>query len=312
MSNYRKRLPQLDSDCFLSDGGLETTLMFHDGIDLPCFAAFVTLDDDRGSAALKAYYRRYLDVAVKADRGFILESPTWRANPGWSSEMGLDREALIDINHRGVEVILDLRDEYTNTGIPIVISGNVGPAGDGYVTGATMSTEEATELHSLQAEAFEAAGADMVTAITMTYPEEAIGVVKASQRVGLPVVIGFTTETDGCLPNGQSLRSAIKQVDAATNAGPAYYMVNCAHTDHFDHVLEEDRNWVHRIRGIRGNASRLSHAELDECEVLDDGDPREFGIINRKLKDRFPGISVFGGCCGTDHRHIEETARCLA
>ena len=151
----------------------------------------------------------------------------------------------------------------------------------------------------------------MVTAITLTYPEEAIGIVTAVQAVGLPVVIGFTTETDGCLPNGQTLRSAIEQVDAATDNGPAYYMVNCAHTDHFSHALEDGQAWAQRIRGVRANASRLSHAELDECEVLDDGDPQEFALLNQALKERFPDLAVFGGCCGTDHRHIEETIRCI-
>jgi S-methylmethionine-dependent homocysteine/selenocysteine methylase len=311
MSNYRNQLPQLDADYFLTDGGLETTLMFHHGLDLPHFAAFVLLDDEKGTAAMQDYYRSYLDIASNAGRGFILESPTWRANPNWGARMGLDRAGLIDVNRRSIEFVDALRNEYLCSDISIVVSGNIGPGGDGYVVSELMSVEEAAEHHSLQAQTFADSGADMITAITMTYPEEATGVVTAAQAVGLPVVIGFTTETDGCLPNGQTLRSAIEQVDAATDNGPAYYMVNCAHTDHFSHALEEGHAWVRRIRGVRANASRLSHAELDECEALDDGDPKEFGLLNQALKERFPDLAVFGGCCGTDHRHIEETTRCM-
>ena len=311
MSNYRKRLPQLDADFFLTDGGLETTMIFLNGIDLPYFAAFVLLDDDEGTAAMQDYYRSYLDIASNAGRGFIIESPTWRANPNWGARMGLDYAALVAINRRSIEFVDALRKEYLDSDIPIVVSGNIGPGGDGYVVSEMMSVEEAAEHHSLQAQTFADSGADMVTAITLTYPEEAIGIVTAAQAVGLPVVIGFTTETDGCLPNGQTLRSAIEQVDAATDNGPAYYMVNCAHTDHFSHALEDGQAWAQRIRGVRANASRLSHAELDECEVLDDGDPQEFALLNQALKERFPDLAVFGGCCGTDHRHIEETTRCI-
>ncbi len=307
MSTYRSALPQLDADVFLTDGGIETTLIFQHGIDLPHFATFVLLDDNKGKAVLREYYRTYLDIATNAGRGFVLESTTWRANANWAAKLGFDRESLIDINRRSIEFIEAIRDEYADRGYPIVISGNIGPGGDGYVAGDRMGIEEATRYHLLQAEAFANTSADMITAMTMTYPEEAIGIVKAAQAVGLPVVIGFTTETDGCLPTGQSLKSAIEQVDAATEDGPAYYMVNCAHTEHFSEALEDGQAWAQRIRGVRANASRLSHAELDESDELDDGDPQEFGSLYRELKDRFPGLSVFGGCCGTDHRHIAAT-----
>jgi S-methylmethionine-dependent homocysteine/selenocysteine methylase len=154
----------------------------------------------------------------------------------------------------------------------------------------------------------------MVCAITLTYAEEAIGIVKTAGKHGIPVAIGFTTETDGRLPSGQALHDAIEEVDAATNSAAAYFMVNCAHTEHFDDALQAGERWTARVRGIRANASRLSHAELDEAEELDDGDPSEFGRLYRRLRKRLPHLSVFGGCCGTDHRHIDEvnTALCPA
>jgi len=312
MTDYRNALPQIDAELFLSDGGLETTLIFHNGIDLPYFAAFVLLDDEQGTKAMRDYYRTYLDIAATTGHGFILETPTWRANPDWSAKLGLSNEQLIDLNRKAMSFVQDLRDEYSEKDIPIVVSGNLGPRGDGYVAGDMMSVAEATAYHSLQIDTFADCGADVISAITLTYAKEATGIALAAQTAGIPSVIGFTTETDGRLPNGQTLRSAIEEVDAATQNGPSYYMVNCAHIDHFSAALEDGEPWTSRIGGVRANASRLSHAELDECDVLDDGNPEEFGELCSQLKDRFPGLSVFGGCCGTDHRHIEATIACVA
>jgi len=312
MTGKAHALPQLAADVFLTDGGMETTLIFHDGFELPHFASFVLLDDERGTAAMRAYYRTYLDIARRAGLGFIIESPTWRANPDWGARLGFDRDGLIDINRRAMDFVHELRAEYAGDGMPVVASGNVGPRGDGYVAGAMMTIAEAADYHRLQADTFAACGADMMSAFTLTYPAEAAGVVLAANAAGLPTAISFTTETDGRLPNGQSLEAAIEEVDAATDGGPAYYMVNCAHVDHFGAALAEGAAWTRRVRGVRANASRLSHAELDACEELDDGDPREFGALCRRLKMRLPDLSVFGGCCGTDDRHIRETVACIA
>ena len=312
MREQRHPLPQLQSTFFLTDGGLETTLVFHKGIDLPHFAAFVLLDDENGRAAMRDYYRTYLDLASAAGHGFVLETPTWRANGDWGAKLGFDTRGLVDINSRALEFIADLRNEYAGSGVPIVLSGNIGPRGDGYTADDRMSAEAACEYHCPQVFTFAECGADVVTAMTLTYPAEAIGIVEAAKKAGLPSVIGFTTETDGRLPNGQTLRSAIEEVDAASGGGPSYYMVNCAHIEHFNDALEDDQSWTRRIAAVRANASRLSHAELDECEHLDDGNPEEFGELCLALKQRFPGISVFGGCCGTDHRHIEAAIRRVA
>lgn len=311
MTRYRNALPQLGADIFLTDGGIETTLIFRHGFELPHFATFVLHDDARGRAAMRQYYRKYLDIANKARCGFVLESATWRANPEWAARLGFDSERLVEINRRAIAFLERIRDEYAGDGLPIVISGNIGPRGSGYVAGDMMTSGEASEYHELQIRTFAETAADMVTAMTMTYPGEAIGIVRAAQAAGLPAVIGFTTETDGRLPNGQTLREAIEQVDSETGAGPAYYMVNCAHTDHFSHSLQAGETWTGRIRCLRANASRLSHAELDECEALDSGDPHEFGLLYGRLKQRFPQLAVFGGCCGTDHRHIEAASQAI-
>jgi len=312
MSTYRNELPQLSDQVFLTDGGLETCLIFHDGIDLPCFASFVLLKDEQGRTALRDYYNQYLPLIAETDYGFILETPTWRANRDWGAQLGYDAEQLAEVNRDSVALMEDIRDQHAGSSGPIVISGNIGPRGDGYVVTDVMSIDEATEYHSEQIGVFTDTAADLVTAITLTYVEEAIGVTRAAQETSIPIVIGFTTELDGRLPSGQSLGEAIQQVDAATDSGPAYYMVNCAHTDHFSGALDQSSTWVHRVRGIRANASRCSHAELDEATELDDGDPVEFGALYRALRDRLPGLSVFGGCCGTDHRHVLEIATAIA
>jgi S-methylmethionine-dependent homocysteine/selenocysteine methylase len=306
MTTYRDQLPQLGDQLFLTDGGIETTLIFHEGLDLPHFASFVLLRDAKGKEALRSYYSRYLDIACETGSGFILEAPTWRANPDWGSQLGYDSADLADANRQAISMLEDLRRDYADSAGPLVLSGNIGPRGDGYNADERMTAAEAEDYHSEQIEAFASTSADMVCAMTMTYAEEAVGIVRAAKRYGMPVAIGFTTETDGRLPGGQPLREAIEAVDAATDAAAAYFMINCAHTEHFCDSLRDGEDWTARVRGLRANASRMSHAELDEAEELDDGDPGEFALLYRRLRERLPQLSVFGGCCGTDHRHIGE------
>jgi homocysteine S-methyltransferase len=306
MSLYRNALPQLGDTIFFTDGGMETSLIFHDGLELPDFASFVLLEREEGLAALRRYYAPYARTAQEAGCGFVLESPTWRASTDWGERLGYSRERLGQLNRESIRLLESLRDELQTTRSPMVISGCIGPRGDGYRVDEKLSVAGARQYHAFQAEAFAGTAADMVSAVTMTHAEEAIGITLACRDQGLPAVISFTTETDGRLPSGQGLREAIEQVDAETDESPAYYMINCAHPDHFSDVLAAGEDWTSRIRGIRANASRMSHAELDEAEELDAGDPREFGQLYRRLRDRFPGVTVLGGCCGTDHRHVEQ------
>lgn len=304
-AKYRHRLPQLEGGLFLSDGGMETTLVFHEGWELPSFASFVLLDDQRGRKVMRSYFDRYISTALKAGAGFILESPTWRANPNWGSKVGYDGAALDRINRASIAMLLEIRDRYETAASPIVVSGNIGPRGDGYDPGTLMSAEEARDYHRPQIIVFRDAGADLVSAFTMTNSNEALGIALAAKEAGMPSVISFTLETDGRLPSGESLQSAIRSVDAATKNGPAYYMINCAHPTHFAHVLTAGSSWIKRLRGLRANASRMSHAELDNAPELDIGNPFELGGQYADLLRRLPHINVLGGCCGTDHRHVE-------
>jgi S-methylmethionine-dependent homocysteine/selenocysteine methylase len=304
-AKYRERLPQLDGGLFLTDGGLETTLIFHEGFDLPCFAAFVLLDSECGRKALRDYFDRYAPMAIAAGAGFVLEAPTWRANPDWGTKVGYGTEALARNNRAAIALLLELRDRYETAASPMVVSGALGPRGDGYDPGALMSADEAADYHGFQIGLFRDAGADLVSAFTMTNIGEAQGIALAAKALDMPCVISFTVETDGRLPTGDTLAEAIRCVDAETGNGPAYYMINCAHPTHFDHVLAAGEPWIKRLRGLRANSSRMSHAELDNAPELDIGDPLELGGQYAELRRRFPHINVLGGCCGTDHRHVD-------
>jgi S-methylmethionine-dependent homocysteine/selenocysteine methylase len=295
-------LPQLSSDTpFITDGGLETTLVFIDGIDLPDFAAFPLLDTEDGRDALARYYGAYLDLAQHFGAGMVLDTPTWRANLDWGPRLGYDAIRLAAINRRAVEFVRELADE--RTALEYVVNGVIGPRGDGYVIGSTMKASEAAAYHGLQARAFAEAGAGMISAITMTYADEAIGIARAAAAVALPAVISLTVETDGRLPSGQELGDAIAQIDASAGTAPAYYMVNCAHPTHFADQLDPSAEWTARIRGVRANASSMSHAELDAATELDRGDIGELANLYSDLSETID-LRVIGGCCGTDHEHV--------
>lgn len=304
MSKYRMALPQLGSRLFLTDGGLETTLIFHNGLKLPHFASFTLLRTREGRKSLGNYFLPYIETARQSRMGFVLEAPTWRANPDWGARLCYSREALAGANREAIELMAELRLAHEGAETPIVISGNIGPRGDGYVAGAEMTPEAAARYHDEQIAVFAGTEVDMISAFTMTNVSEALGIVVAAKRHDLPVVISFTLETDGLLPSGATLQEAIETVDAATGQYAAYYMINCAHPTHFQHTLASNGSWVRRISGIRANASKRSHAELDSALDLDAGDPVELGHQYYGLFRAFPHLRVFGGCCGTDHRHV--------
>src|SRR5262245_37348472 len=269
VAKYRANLPQLADKIFLTDAGMETTLIFHEGVDLPLFASFDLLKSNEGIERTRAYYARYCKLARDAELGFVLESPTWRANIERATKIGYTREALARINRKAITVMADLRHEFETPRSPMVISGNIGPRGDGYQPGKLMSADQAQEYHAEQIAVFKDTAADLVSAFTMNYVEEPIGIARAAKVAGIPVVISLTVETDGRLPTGQTLKEAIAAIDAETGNAPAYYMINCAHPTHFEAVLDANEQWVKRLRGLRANASTRSHAELDQATDLD-------------------------------------------
>jgi homocysteine S-methyltransferase len=300
----------LESDSlYLADGGLETTLVFLDGFELPEFAAFPLLESEDGRAHLARYFSLYLDLAERTGCGFVVDTVTWRANAHWGLLLGYDAGALAEVNRRAVDEAFGLAG--SRPGLATVVNGVVGPRVDGYVVGETMTVDRAATYHAPQALAFAAAGAQLMTALTMTYAEEAIGIVESATQVDLPVVVSFTLETDGRLPSGQGLGEAIDQVDRATDGAAAYFMVNCAHPTHFASVLETEEPWIERVQAIRANSSTMSHAEIDGAEELDRGDVQGLASDYADLDRRLPHLRVAGGCCGTDHEHLTAIAEAL-
>jgi S-methylmethionine-dependent homocysteine/selenocysteine methylase len=285
-----------------ADAGLETVMIFLEGIDLPYFASFYLLDSETGRAALTRYFDHFLPLARAGGTGFVLDTATWRANMGWATEMGLDDAAIRSVNQNAVAFAKDYRARVETESLPILINGVVGPAGDGYRIDVALTAEAAEALHAVQIDALAESGVDLISAVTMTYPAQAIGIARAATRHGLPHVLSFTLETDGRLPNGQPLHAAIAEVEAATGGSPLFYMVNCVHPAHL--ARELDGPMRARIGGIRANASRLSHAELDASTALDDGDPVEFGHFYATFGRYLPNLRLVGGCCGSDHRHV--------
>lgn len=311
-AKYRNALPQLNGELYLADAGMETDLIFNKGVPIREFASHTLLPEAGGRAALKDYFRDFFQLAAKHNTGFIIDAPTWKAHMHWAADLKASENDLRQANRDAVAFATQIRDELGGGNQkPILLNAVIGPKGDAYAPEDLVTPEEAQAYHAQQIGWLAATDVDMVTAMTFTQSGEAIGIVRAAASAGLPIVVSFTVETDGRLPSGQSLKDAIEAVDAATDNGPAYFMVNCAHPDHFADVLEGD-DWARRIRGIRCNASRMSHAELDCCETLDDGDPQELAAQNLALSRKMPWLNVFGGCCGSDFRHVNEIATALA
>lgn len=295
--------PQFDDQrTWISWTGFETDLIFNYGIDLPGFASFPLLDTDEGRAHILRAYRDQIRSASQYGCGTCLESLTWMANPDRAAPLGFSASDLKRIN----KAAIDIMSEIETTEL-ICISGQLGPRGDGYEAG-TMTVEGSLSYHLPQVQALAEAGADIVSAFTLGSAEEAAGISRAAQLVDIPSTIAFTVETDGKLPDGMRLADAIDSVDQATSGATTRFLVNCAHPDHLKDALDGSAA-MKRLGGIVANASRQSHAELDESEVLDDGDPIELGMQLAQIRKEYPWMNVFGGCCGTDMRHLDEIAK---
>ncbi|SMO91271.1 homocysteine S-methyltransferase [Saccharicrinis carchari] len=305
MKNFKENNLLLPEKYYLTDGGMETTLIFHQGIDIPYFATFDLLKNPLHRKAIDRYFRQYLDMAAKHNTGFILESVTWRAHSDWGPTLGYTQRELAEVNRQAVEQVKELRQEYLESIDHILVSGCIGPRYDGYAVNKD-GWEDYKSYHSPQIKTLRDCGVDMVTALTINSKEEALGIVMAAKDINVPTVISFTVEMDGNLPDGHSLQEAIEAIDSLTDSYALYFMINCAHPLHFEQKLSALNGLSERICGIRANASCKSHAELDESPVLESGDKEELAQWYGIFKNRHPHIKVFGGCCGTDITHIEE------
>lgn len=290
---------------YLTDGGLETTLVFHYGLELPHFAAFGLVTHTEEQKYLREYFTPYLEIAQRHNLYFILDTPTWRANTDWGAKLGYSQAGLDELNREAVQFMRELGAQNHHANY-ILIDGVIGPRGDGYVATERMTIDQAMRYHNPQIQTFASEEIDIVTAMTITYVDEGIGVVRAAQQADIPVAISFTVETDGRLPSGETLSEAITKTDELTDAYAEHFMINCAHPQHFEEMLQNGGEWRKRIRGIRANASTKSHAELDESETLDIGDKCQLAEGYVQLRKSLPNLRIIGGCCGTDHSHLEE------
>lgn len=307
----RSPLPQTTGSTLLTDSGIETEIIFGVGRDLPAFAVFPLLSDLEGRDILERYYREHVAVAAEHGLGYVFETPSYRSSADWGTTLGYSQEELDSLDREGVAFLEWIRATGSDGLGPSPISGLLGPRGDGYVVGATLTPELARAYHSHQIGVFADAGCDLVSGCTLNYADEGLGIGLAARDHDIPVMLYFTLETDGRLPDGSRLRDAIRRVDDATGGYVSYYGINCAHPDHIEVALGDLGDEGLRVRAIRANASRLSHAELDVAEELDPGDPVELSSGYSRLLQGLPNASVFGGCCGTSVTHISRIAAAL-
>lgn len=301
-------LPQLDGTLMTCGGGFETWLQYVDGFELRHFCAFELLNDPRGVECLRDYHRKVVEASVGNGFGVINEGLHYRSSRDWGELIGFSKDALEEINIRGIEFYRDFAREYETEETPMLVGGVIGPRGDAYNVGRTPDAAEAEDYHSEQIQTFKKAGADLVTAATFSSVEEVIGLARAARAAEMPVVISFFVARGGKLKGGETLEDAIAQVDAATGHAPAYYMVNCTHPTEFEPGLTEG-DWTRRLGGFMPNAVAMETLDLCKLGHLEDGDPEELGGQMARLAERFPHINVWGGCCGTDGRHFGEITR---
>jgi homocysteine S-methyltransferase len=309
---YRNNLPQSNGRRFITDGGLETVMVFQEGIDLPEFSAITLLTRDDVREILQRYFQPYIKIATDHELGLVLGTPTWRASSDWAEKLGFSTEQMDAFNRRSVDEMQRLRVESETAASPMPISDCVGPRGDGYSPASQMTINEAMTYHDRQIAVFADSAVDFVSAMTLNYSDEAIGLIRAARSRHMPIEISFTVATDGRLPTGDRLPDVIERCDQETDGFAKGYMINCAHPSHFAHIIERDQTWLQRLSGIRANASKMGHAELNNSVELDDGDPVELAAEIRALAELATELNVFGGCCGTDHRHIGEIARAIS
>lgn len=302
-------LPHLYSPSpFLSDGGLETWLIYTRNCQLTLFAAFPLLATPKGANHLQEYYNEYLEVAQELRMGLVLSTPTWRASTRWGEEMGFSQVEVDQFNVDAVKMLKCVKD-ISKDGPTVVVDGQIGPMEDGYKPEVKHSVQACKEYHIRQVAVLKDAGVDLVTAATLTNWEEATGITLAAKECKTPLAVGFTVELDGRLPSGDSLEDAVEKVDKMTGAYPSYYMVNCGHPDHIRKAMEKGGKWRERVMAFRVNASRKSHEELDRMETLDEGDVEELGRLTAELGKLMPRMVLMGGCCGTRAEHVRSIGR---
>ena len=294
---------------YLTEGGQETEIMYRHGHDLPEFAMFALLDRPEARDDLRAMFTRYLETA--AVNGFVplMGGVDYRLSPDWGQLIGYSPAVLQDMQLRAIDLLREVARPFRAQVPEILFAGIVGPRGDAYQLNRDITEAEAEDYHSAQVGWLKMAGVDLVSALTFNNVPEAVGLSRAAARAGLPVSVSFTLDSTHRLRSGPSLREAIEAADAALGADrPDFYGVNCSHPYEFLPALEPG-DWVLRLRALRPNAAMMDKISLCSLGHLEEGDWHELGHLMGDLARRYPHLDVWGGCCGTWDKHLNEIAR---
>lgn len=279
---------------YLTEGGPETEIIYRFGHDLPEFAMYPLLDDEAAVADLTTMYTAYLEVAAR--HGFVplMSGLDYRASADSAGKLGISPARLADYQRRAIDFLRAVARPFEDRFPELYVAGVVGPRGDAYGTGGTMTAEEAEEYHSAQIATLRECGVDLVSAMTFNNVPEAVGVARAAHRAGLPLSMSFMVNAEGRINSGPTLAEAIQAVDGeAGDARPDFYGINCSHPVEFSAALDGGP-WLDRIRSLRPNASTAEKQALCESDELDAGDPVELGGQARDISTRLPQVDIWG------------------
>jgi S-methylmethionine-dependent homocysteine/selenocysteine methylase len=301
--------PRLDGRFYLTEGGTETEVLYKWGFELPEFAMYPLLDNAEAHEVIKNIYRRYFEAAERHDTGMLILGHDYRASPDWGAKLGYSPEGLAEMQRRTIEFLDGMRREYEGRVRDVYIGGCIGPRGDAYGTGGDISEAEAEAYHSVQLTTLGSTRADLAVATTFNNIPEAVGVVRAAERIGIPIGVNLTLTTEGRLRSGPTLREAVETIEERTNGAAAWFGTNCAHPLEFAGALADAGPWLERLRCIRPNAVQMDQIALCKLGHLEDGDPVELGQQMGEVARLLPRADILGGCCGTDERHLGEIAK---
>ena len=300
--------PQEEGRFYLTEGGTETELMYKHGFELPHFAMFPLLDNPEAVSKMREMFRSYLDVAAKHEFCALMGGLDYRASPDWGELLGYSPAGLSDANLQSIEFLRDVAGEYSSDIPEILFQGLIGPRGDAYERNETITENEAEDYHAVQLETLKKADVDLALAITFNNIPESVGVARAAAEIGIPLAISLTLDSSSKLRSGPSLAEAITTIDKEPDQSPEYYLINCSHPVEYEPAIEPGE-WIERIRGVRPNASKMEKIALCKIGHLEDGDPEELGTLCGDLARRYPHMDIWGGCCGTWDKHLDEIAR---
>ncbi len=305
-------LPPMGSgEMFLTEGGSETEIMYRHGFELPEFSMLPLLESPLALSALRDEYSQQLDVAAEFGLSFLLTGLDYRASPDWGSKLGYSPSGLADANIASIELLRDIAKGYEEQIPRLLIGGILGPRGDAYSLNQEITAESAEDYHAVQLETLKRADVDFACALTFNNVAESVGALRAANQTGVPLFVSLTLDRSGRLKSGPTLAEAIVEIDAqAGEAAPELYMINCSHPLEYEPALE-NRDWIKRLRGVRPNASKMEKLALCELGHIEEGDPVELASRLRDLSERYPHMDIFGGCCGTGHKHLREIAKTL-